>query len=342
MLWAGATPSNPAWLGDGSGILFNAPSEDSNGVQMILQLRLLTYPNGKARQITHDLNGFKGVSVSADGTALITVQTVRHDSLWIAPEGKADRAWKIRDDASSVDWTPDGRIVYGSEGHLWIMSARGENQRRLTRREVGNRLHLSVGPGAIVFFPTIFGGNGEVQGIKRLDLDGGNPKQLTKGDERGPCLSPDGKWVVYQSSASGVSTLWRVPADGGEPVQITHEQSEEPSISPDGKLLLYTFQDEKLGRRRLAVIPFQGGPPIKALDFPDAQWAPDGRGFVRTEYHDGAGNLWELPLNGGKPRQLTDFISDRICGFGWSPDGKQLAVCRETQTSDAVLIKDFK
>ena len=53
-------------------------------------------------------------------------------------------------------------------------------------------------------------------------------------------------------------------------------------------------------------------------------------------------NVWAQPIGGGPPRQLTDFKSDQTFYFDWSRDGKQLALARGTQTSDVVLITDFK
>ena len=47
-------------------------------------------------------------------------------------------------------------------------------------------------------------------------------------------------------------------------------------------------------------------------------------------------------VDGGPPKQLTNFTSDQIFGFDISRDGKQLALARGTQASDVVLISDFK
>ena len=57
---------------------------------------------------------------------------------------------------------------------------------------------------------------------------------------------------------------------------------------------------------------------------------------------DGASNLWRLPLDGGKARQLTDWKTDFIYWHAWSRDGKQLAVSRGTETMDLVLIQNFR
>jgi hypothetical protein len=39
---------------------------------------------------------------------------------------------------------------------------------------------------------------------------------------------------------------------------------------------------------------------------------------------------------------LTDFKTDQTFSFAWSRDGKLLALARGTQTSDVVMITDFK
>ena len=57
---------------------------------------------------------------------------------------------------------------------------------------------------------------------------------------------------------------------------------------------------------------------------------------------NGASNIWEQPLSGGPPRQITNFTSDRINAFAWSRDGKQLFMIRGNTTADVILISNFK
>jgi Tol biopolymer transport system component len=57
---------------------------------------------------------------------------------------------------------------------------------------------------------------------------------------------------------------------------------------------------------------------------------------------NGASNIWEQPLSGGAPHQITNFASDRIPSFAWSRDGKQLLLIRGNQTSDVILISNFR
>jgi hypothetical protein len=52
------------------------------------------------------------------------------------------------------------------------------------------------------------------------------------------------------------------------------------------------------------------------------------------------GNLLLQPLNGKPGRQITQFSSEQILGFGWSLDGKKLGVGRGHVESDVVMLRD--
>ena len=72
------------------------------------------------------------------------------------------------------------------------------------------------------------------------------------------------------------------------------------------------------------------------------RWTPDGRALAYIDTKNGVSNIFAQPLDGGAPKQLTDFKADRIFYFGYSRDGKQLALSRGTQRSDVVLFSNFK
>jgi Tol biopolymer transport system component len=55
---------------------------------------------------------------------------------------------------------------------------------------------------------------------------------------------------------------------------------------------------------------------------------------------NGTDNLWLQPLDGSAGRQLTHFTSEKITDFHWSPDGKTLAVVREHDVADVVLLRE--
>ena len=43
-------------------------------------------------------------------------------------------------------------------------------------------------------------------------------------------------------------------------------------------------------------------------------------------------------MDGSAPKQVTDFKSDLIFSFAWSPDSKNVALSRGSLTNDVVLI----
>ena len=68
------------------------------------------------------------------------------------------------------------------------------------------------------------------------------------------------------------------------------------------------------------------------------RWTPDGKAITYVRREQQVDNLWLQPLNGGPARQLTEFSSDQIYKFAWSPDGRNLAVARGRRGYDLVLI----
>jgi Tol biopolymer transport system component len=139
-----------------------------------------------------------------------------------------------------------------------------------------------------------------------------------------------------------------MPVDGGEPVQLSDQPLNAWSFSPDGKLILSNYYDEQVNpaRWRPALISFETGQVVKVLDLSlkadKPQWTPDGRSLVYSEERDGVANLWTQPVEGGAPKQLTKFTTERIYNFAPSRDGKQFVISRGATPADIVLIKDFR
>ena len=57
-------------------------------------------------------------------------------------------------------------------------------------------------------------------------------------------------------------------------------------------------------------------------------------------HENGTDNLWLQPLDGSHGRQITDFKSDAIPSFRFSPNGKTIGVLRSHEETDAVLLRD--
>jgi serine/threonine protein kinase/Tol biopolymer transport system component len=343
-----------SWLPDGSGLVISGRDPETK----LSQIWLLSYPEGAARRVTNDLNTYAGVSLTADGKTLTTIQGDRSSNIWIAPGGDANSARRITSDSgkeeglSGLGWTPDGRIIHSARVagtiDLWIVDADGNNSRQLTFKTRNNHSPSVTPDGRYIVFVSDRMSN---YNIWRMDLDGSNAKQLTNttGAALQPECSSDGKWVLYTIALAGKTSIWKVSIDGGDPIQLTSDNSRRATLSPDGKSVACEYGEAKPDAPlKIAIIPSDGGPPSRLLDFPNLlksslfRWAADGRGLIYRDSGNRVQNLWSQLLDGGAPKQLTDFKSDQIFSFDWSRDGKNLAVVRGRDGSDVVLISNFR
>ena len=132
-------------------------------------------------------------------------------------------------------------------------------------------------------------------------------------------------------------------------MQLTDRPSLSPAISPDGKLIAYAYLDDQR-RKSIAVISVQGGQPAKTFPLPSnvlvdigvgLRWTGDGKAVAYVDNPNGISNLWTQPLDGGTPRQLTNFTSEEIFSYDVSRNG-EIVVARGNLTSDVVLIRDVR
>ena len=341
-----------AWLADGSGLILNAQEQGA----IYNQIWLLSYPSGAARKITNDLNSYTGVSLTADSRTMVARQSETVSNIWTAPSTDLNRAKQITTGRngwyglSGILWTPDGHVVYSSaaSGNLdiWIMNADGSNQKQLTTDPQGDYAPAVSPDGRFIIYVSTRAG---MPSLWRMDMDGGNHKQLTSGQEDYyPQVSPDGQWIVFASWRSGKEMVWKMPSGGGEPAQLTNKFTELPVISPDGKIIACVETPEQPGSpQRIALLSIEGGEFTKTFDLPvtasgPIRWSSDGKAILYRDTRNVVTNIWAQPVDGGPPKQLTDYKADQIFDFDWSHDGKQLALARGTVTSDVVLISNFR
>lgn len=341
-----------AWLNDGSGLLFTASDQAPGSPQ---QIWYMSYPEGKTRRITNDLNDYRGISLTADSRALVTVQIDLTASIWTAPSAEAHRATEITsnkyDGLEGIAIASDGRVVYTSRAGgnlgLWITNPDGTGQKQLTTDPHSHLAPAITPDGRYVVFGSDIAGS---QNIWRMDIDGSNPKQLTRGEaDLFPHCTPDSQWVVYTANHRGKQTLWRVSIDGGDPIQVTNFVSARAVIAPDGKQIACAYLDEQGNSPRwvAAIIPFEGGQPLKKFDVPRQRqrmilrWSLTGQELTYIVNRAGISNIWSQPVDGSPAKQLTDFKSNQIFSFDWSRDGKLLGLARGVASSDVVLITDL-
>lgn len=348
-----ATIGRVIWLADGGGLIMTAQPESSS---IGTQIWFLPYPDGRARRITNDLSGYGDVSLglTADSGTIATIQQVNYSSIWITfPDEDESRGRQILKTnlPESVAWTPEGKLVYasrtGENWDIWMVNRDGSESKQLTADAfIDQQPSVSYDGRYVVFQSNRSGG----RNIWRIDADGNNPKQLTDGSyvDESPICSPDGRFVIFSSTRSGTVSIWKVEIDGGTPVQLTNHLSQFPLISPDGKLISYFYTDEQTNNQpKLALIPFEGGAPVKTIDLPRTvqpiafAFLPDGKSIAYLDSTSGILNVWSQPIEGRVQKQLTNFKSEFLNSFAISRDGK-IAAYRFSATRDIVLIKGFR
>jgi eukaryotic-like serine/threonine-protein kinase len=338
-----------AWLPDGRGLL-TISVEPSAGLQF--SIGFVSFPEGKYRQISHDTNSYSGLSVSGDSKTIATVQQHKDFGLYLLPAGSrtadAPLPLESHEIIGGVNWTPDGRILF-SQGTIQTVNADGTGARELhSNQEQFSVAPVSCGRGRFVVFSAIATRKLGSIGLWRMNPDGSDTRELaeTKGGQGAICAA-DSKWVFYADLSAGPA-LMRVSIDGGTPQKFSNLViGDFPSISPDGRTIAVTTQGGKTGSQ-LALIDADSGATIRMLDLDPRvarriiAFVPGGKAIAYPIRENDVDNLWEQPLDGTPGLELTDFKTDQIWGFAWSPDGKKLAVERGHTSSDVVLIRDVK
>jgi Tol biopolymer transport system component len=339
-----------AWVPDGSGLVVNGFADKGDRKN---QVWFLSYPAGRARKITNDLNQYAGLSITADSKTLATAQTNAVANLWTQPLAGPGESRQLTFGAGSEDaifnfsLAPNGIYFAGRKGdhsHIWMMDPDGSRRTQLTPDSYDAFVPLAPrGGGKLIFASRREDG---LPHLWKMDRDGGNPVQLTRGTgEFLTAVSPDGEWVLYQDVSDGA--MWKISVDGAVPRKLTESFLGESDISPDGRRIVYNeyVQEGGLLRRHLTVMGPEGGAPlVKSIPWPDGfavRWHPSGNSLVYAKETEGVGNLWSQPLDGSAPKQITNFTAQQMFAFDWSPDGKQLYLSRGQTSNDVVLISDF-
>ncbi|MGC9996128.1 MAG: protein kinase [Terriglobia bacterium] len=359
-------PNHVAWLPDGRSLIMEGFSFSLGQTG----LWAVSYPDGRVRRITNDLNTYFGLSVAGQGTALTTVREDSRADLWLAPKGDWKSATRLTASPAAFNgaWGlssgPDGQMLYlamdsAGNGSIWRLEQQHARPRQITSGPVDRE--PSVCPdGTAVFYafdPRTMSG-----GLRKVSPAGQNLRQLTQDvNDEYPSCSPDGKWVVYDSLDKGKWILQRLALDGGQPSPViegvSYFSAYDPAISPDGKWIACRYASAQDKPTQLAVIPFAGGGPSMIFDmpastydywlvnggyaYPPVRWSRDGQALTYIVTQGGVSNIWSQPIKGGPPRQLTRFQDQQIFSFDWSPAG-DLVLSRGSKTSDAVLIKNFQ
>ncbi len=212
--------------------------------------------------------------------------------------------------AQSIDFSADGArmvyVAYSSTANVWSMPIPARP------------------PGSDTTAVPVTTGNQTVEGVR---------------------VSPDGRWLVYDSDLSGNSDLYRVPVTGGEAERLTRGPTDEfrGVISPDGRALAY--HSFRTGARDIFLLPLDSGShvPVRQLTRSTGQWtmpnwSPDGTAIAFFDMASARILVMRRDRQGrwGAPQ----FVGGRGWRAEWSPDGRTIAFISPTDGRIATVPAD--
>ncbi len=180
---------------------------------------------------------------------------------------------------------------------------------------------------------------------------------ITRGNQASEILrlSPDGKWLLYDSDLNGNGDLFIVPSDGGTPRQLTDDPADDLSAnwSPDGSEI--AFHSFRTGNRDVFTIHADGTglAQVTTDTLSDwyAAWGPDDNTLVYSRGEVPALEFVEIRRNArsmpwGPPtrvgRGLVNFMTaDRTAYLIWTRDSlpRLLAVPAGRRATPEVLFQ---
>jgi serine/threonine protein kinase len=337
-----------AWLPDLAGMFLQVRAGQMN---LRPQLKFQPYPAGAVQNLTNDLSDYQGISVTADGKALVTVQAVQSSAVYIGSvpakfpgEIKFDSApiTHGQADGGFLHWGIDGKLYLSDRSmHSYRMNADGTSRVSIPDRETISLFPVSCGPDAMVLGLL----RDNTLNLFRQSLTTGETKQLTsERDAESSNCTKDGKWVYYVDFFG--PEIKRVSTETGAIETVAKAAQSGAALSPDDKRIVYIQTAEH--KNVIIVQDLDGGNKITLSDIGVAgspRWAPDGRALVLDKATGAGSNLFYQPLDGSTPTQLTHFDAEplAITEFSFSPDGKQIAITRaRVNDSDLVMFSNFR
>jgi Tol biopolymer transport system component/C-terminal processing protease CtpA/Prc len=236
-------------------------------------------------------------------------------------------------------------IAFVSSGDIWVAPLAGGEAHLLVSHPASDSRPIFSPDGTRLAFVSTRTGNGD---IYVLTLATGALQRITFDDVPDVLdgWSRDGKWLYFTSNAqdiAGMQDIYRVSAEGGVPMPVTNDRyvtEYHAAPSPDGSALAftargYTFNQwwrhghSHIDESEIWLAQLSGDAEYQRLAGGDFKclwpmWSADGSRVYYMSDQGGAENLWERPVRGGVPRQVTQFKDGRVLWPNISYDGKTI------------------
>lgn len=292
-----------AWLPGGDGFIINARDEAS-APALALQIWRVSYPGGEGRRITNDLNNYMRIGVSADGSTLMALE---------------------------VQWTYGLSVAPAEHPSAAAQVTRGTNDRR------DGSLGLFMARDGRLIYVSDFNGKRDLWAV---NADGTGHIQLTDGPHKDfyPTMTPDGRYVVFESTREGAHSIWRVDADGRNPTRLTRGPYDaEPVCSPDGKWVVYVAHEDG-GIPKLRKVSVEGGDPVALTEEYSMHptFSPDGKviAYYRMDKENRERRDFVIiPAGGGAAVKTLPAPKNFGAVIRWPPPGDALTYGDNTLTS---------
>ncbi len=197
-------------------------------------------------------------------------------------------------------WSPDGQRIaylsYASDGAIFSRAADGSAaELRLTPDDSTALFPGSFSPDGRTVAFTRIGARADIL----LSTEGEEPRLFEEGAS-GPAISPDGRWIAYNSPGAGMASIYVRSLEGEGKWQVSPGLGSYPRWSGDGRRIFYI--DISSPRRPLMAVDvkpgesFSAGPPEVVLEnlgsafvtstAPAVNWdvSPSGDRFVFVEF----------------------------------------------------------
>ena len=354
------------WTPDGKKVLF---SSDRTGTMSAWAIQIAEgEPQGVPEVIKMDIGRMEPIGFTRDGSFYYSLGTSMIDVLSFTYDpvtGKViDQPAPIiqRIVGSTVDpvWSPDGRflayilrpnVTYGFSPSTLVIHSLENGEEREISPALSAFSNLRWSPDGHFILAWGIDKKGQ-RGIYRIDVQTGAILPIVKGQVDHAVWSSDGKKIFYvNENAILVRDLETneekqlfMPVEKASPANL--------SISPDGRQLAFSLSGT-VSFTSLMVMPAAGGSPRELLQLKDPEsiragwhgnieWIADGRQiiFVKAQ-KNGSNELWQIPVEGGKPRNLGITNQGIISGLRVHPDGRRVAFTSAKLGGDVWVIENF-